>query len=272
MLLVLRILVPLFYSVALTAYYLDFKGKLKTRAGWSTRILILTLLLHTTLLGLLMNAYGQLPLANLYAAMSSFAWIFTMIYLVLELLIKDRSFGLFALPVVVLLQAVSSIFLNESPVRVEILERVLFEVHVILVLISYAAFAVGAIGSVMYIILSKKLREQNLDMVYTKLPSMPFLMQIISLTGYLGHILLTVGILLGVYNAYEVWGSKLPILDPKYLSAFLTWIVYAVFVVARLTGWGGDRRSAFISLLGFVSILFAFLVVSALLTTEHLFN
>lgn len=77
----------------------------------------------------------------------------------------------------------------------------------------------------------------------------------------LGFPLLTIGILSGAVWANEAWGSYWS-WDPKETWAFLTWIVFAIYLHTRLTkGWQG-KKPAIIASLGFITVWICFLGVN----------
>jgi cytochrome c-type biogenesis protein CcsB len=77
----------------------------------------------------------------------------------------------------------------------------------------------------------------------------------------LGFPLLTIGILSGAVWANEAWGSYWS-WDPKETWAFLTWLVFAIYLHTRFTkGWQG-KKPAIIASLGFVTVWVCFLGVN----------
>lgn len=79
----------------------------------------------------------------------------------------------------------------------------------------------------------------------------------------LGFPLLTVGILSGAVWANQAWGSYWS-WDPKESWALITWLVFAIYLHARITkGWSGERP-AFIASLGFFVVWFCYLGVNVL--------
>nr|CZT54118.1 heme attachment to plastid cytochrome c (chloroplast) [Botryococcus braunii Showa] len=84
----------------------------------------------------------------------------------------------------------------------------------------------------------------------------------------LGFAFLTLGILSGAVWANEAWGSYWS-WDPKETWAFITWIVYAIYLHIRLNkGWNGEKAAS-IATLGFVSVWICFLGVNLLGTGLH---
>jgi cytochrome c-type biogenesis protein CcsB len=79
----------------------------------------------------------------------------------------------------------------------------------------------------------------------------------------LGFPLLTIGIIAGAVWANEAWGSYWS-WDPKETWAFITWLVFAAYLHARITrGWQG-RRPAILAATGFVVVWICYLGVNIL--------
>nr|YP_009184687.1 heme attachment to plastid cytochrome c [Oogamochlamys gigantea]ALO62769.1 heme attachment to plastid cytochrome c [Oogamochlamys gigantea] len=77
----------------------------------------------------------------------------------------------------------------------------------------------------------------------------------------IGFSFLTIGILSGAVWANEAWGSYWS-WDPKETWAFLTWLVYAIYLHTRLTkGWQG-KKPAIIASVGFITVWICFLGVN----------
>jgi cytochrome c-type biogenesis protein CcsB len=84
----------------------------------------------------------------------------------------------------------------------------------------------------------------------------------------LGFPLLTIGILSGAVWANEAWGSYWS-WDPKETWALITWLVFAIYLHARiLKGWTG-RKPAIIATFGFFVVWFCYLGVNLLGTGLH---
>jgi cytochrome c-type biogenesis protein CcsB len=79
----------------------------------------------------------------------------------------------------------------------------------------------------------------------------------------LGFPLLTIGIISGGVWANEAWGSYWS-WDPKETWAFITWLVFAAYLHARITkGWQG-RKPAILAATGFVVVWICYLGVNLL--------
>jgi cytochrome c-type biogenesis protein CcsB len=79
----------------------------------------------------------------------------------------------------------------------------------------------------------------------------------------IGFPFLTIGILSGAVWANEAWGSYWS-WDPKETWAFLTWLVFAIYLHTRFTkGWQG-KKPALIASFGFLVVWMCFLGVNLL--------
>ena len=79
----------------------------------------------------------------------------------------------------------------------------------------------------------------------------------------LGFPLLTIGILSGAVWANQAWGSYWS-WDPKESWALITWLVFAIYLHARITkGWSG-QKPAMIATFGFFVVWFCYLGVNLL--------
>ncbi len=266
---VLRIVTPLLYIISFVLYLRGFKIReynTVTTAG----SLICALSLHVVFLILISLRTGHLPLTGVFIVISSFACVMAAIYIALEFLIKERSFGVFVLPFVIMLQVLSGVMLDiEKPVP-EVLNNLLFEIHVLGMLVSYAGYALSFMASIMYIILFHEIQSRHLGYYYSRLPSLKYLDFFSVRTVTIGFIFMTLGILLGAYNSYHVWNTVWP-RDPKMTAVVINWLVYLFLLIGRkYVNWEG-HKVAYVSIAGFVLILVSFIIVSSMVSQVHSF-
>jgi cytochrome c-type biogenesis protein CcsB len=83
-----------------------------------------------------------------------------------------------------------------------------------------------------------------------------------------GFIWLSAGIITGAIWANSAWGTYWS-WDPKETWSLITWFLYAITLHARYTrGWGG-ARIAWLSIVGFVAVIFTYYGVNFLLSGLH---
>jgi cytochrome c-type biogenesis protein CcsB len=82
-----------------------------------------------------------------------------------------------------------------------------------------------------------------------------------------GFVLLTLGLFIGGVWAKDAWGDYWT-WDPKETWALVTWFVYAAYLhLQHVAGWRG-RRLAVVVLVGLAAVMFTYLGVNVLPTTE----
>jgi cytochrome c-type biogenesis protein CcsB len=212
---------------------------------------------------------GRAPLTNMYESVVFFAWTIVLVYLLIEYKYKVKIIGAFALPFAFLAMAYASFSTEISKTinpLIPALQSNWLISHVVTCFIGYAAFAIAAGLGVMYLI--KGEGEAPPQSLRNALPSRDLLDDIIHKTMVFGFIWLSAGIITGAIWANSAWGTYWS-WDPKETWSLITWFIYAVTLHARYTrGWSGVRI-AFLSIFGFVSVLFTYYGVNFLLSGLH---
>jgi ABC-type transport system involved in cytochrome c biogenesis permease subunit len=179
--------------------------------------------------------------------------------------------GVFFLPVVAVLHAFASFKLDLDKPLAPVLTDILFEFHVVILIASYTAFAISFIASIMYLLLSREIQSSRLGIFFDRLPSLDFFDNLSNLAVNTGLILISIGILMGVYMGLSVWEGNW-YADPKFISAMLSWVIYLCHLFTRRAfGWHG-KRAAILSAIGFLWLLFSFFIVNEYLSEFHNFQ
>jgi cytochrome c-type biogenesis protein CcsB len=209
------------------------------------------------------EGYGHAPLSNLFESLVFFAWITGLLYLVVEYRYKNRVIGAFAMPLACLALAYASLGTGkEIQPLIPALKSNWLIAHVITCFIGYAAFAVAFGISIMYVI--KKGRNIATEGgVIARLPATRLMDELNHQLVVFGFLFLTVGIITGAVWANSAWGRYWG-WDPKETWSFVTWLVYATLLHARLMrGWRGNRI-AILTMIGFAAVLFTYFGVNLL--------
>ncbi len=207
---------------------------------------------------------GHAPLSNLYESLIFFAWTIAIIHLWVEWKYHNRIFGVFTTPLAFLAMAYASLSPNISD-RIQPLVPALKSnwliAHVIACFIGYGAFAVGFGISIMYLM---KLRDsENQGSLVGHFPAPNVLDELAHQMVMFGFLFLSVGIITGAVWANSAWGRYWG-WDPKETWSLITWLIYATLLHARMVrGWRG-KRIAWLSIIGFISVLFTYFGVNLL--------
>lgn len=246
-----------FYFAAAVLYIAEALFKNKALKVTSSTFLFLGLAFNTIVLTSRFRLAGRPPLSNLYESLIFFAWCGAIIYLFIEQRIKDRRLGAPAS----FLIALSVLYATKLDPQIQPLMPALqsnwLAAHVITCFLGYAAFAISALASLVYLFklyFSKK-SDETLEVLSGKLIAF-------------GFIFLTLGVLSGAVWANEAWGTYWG-WDPKETWSLITWLVYAAYLHGRfMKNWKG-KALAWMSILGFAAVVFTYFGVSFLLSGLH---
>lgn len=259
------------YTFLVMLYFCYFIFEARKLQRLLTYALFITILMHLHYLFSLTQVLGHVPFSNVFEVITSYVFLFVLIYFLIELRIHEKSLGIIIVIIAWILQIISNIFIDISKGPAEILtELTFFEWHVLAMLLAYSAFAISFIASLMYILLSREIQRKKLGFFFSRLPSLDLMDRLSNIAITIGANFITIGILLGILMASKVWNSNWQ-LDPKLISVFITWAIYVAFIYLRnIKDWQG-KRASILSISGFIWILISFLLFSTVFSKIHLF-
>ena len=204
------------------------------------------------------------PLSNLYESMVFFSLTITIVYLVIERKYKNRIIGAFTTPIAFLAMAYASLSPNINdriqPILPALKSNWLIA-HVMTCFVGYSAFAIAFCISFMY--LFKQRDAEGKSNLLARFPNIRILEELNHQMIMFGFLFLTIGIITGSVWANSAWGRYWG-WDPKETWSLITWFIYATVLHARMMrGWGG-KRIAYLSIIGFLAVLFTYFGVNYL--------
>ncbi len=233
----------------------------------ATRLVYVGLAFNAAALLLRAILVRGLPLNNGFEFGLCFVLAAVAAYLIVERKFHLGAVGIFVMPVVVAVSCwLVSVDLTVEPVM-PALRSYWLAVHVSSAVISYGSFAISFAVSLAYLLKDRKGADQHGRLVEA-LPSLKVLDAIAYKMVLIGLPFLTIMLVTGAVWAEYAWGTFWS-WDPKETWALITWLVYAIYLHTRfLKGFKG-RRAAWISVLGFLAVIFTFFGVSYLLPGMH---
>jgi cytochrome c-type biogenesis protein CcsB len=201
---------------------------------------------------------GHPPISNTHEALSFFAFVIVLAFLISYARYRLDSLSVFVFPLVFILTLAANLISSPQSPRPEILKSLWFYIHIPTTFLGYAAFFVAFSAGVMYLIQENELKRKRPQAFYYRLPSL----EVCDDLGYrslsIGFPLLTIGIAAGA-----LWANKALdqawLWDPKIIWSLITWLIYAVLIHYRLSASLRGRRAALMSIVGFIIVLFTFI-------------
>ncbi|YP_008563138.1 cytochrome c heme attachment protein (chloroplast) [Solanum lycopersicum] len=258
----------------------------------SEKGIIVTFFCITGLLVTRWVSSGHFPLSDLYESLIFLSWSFSLIHIIpyfkKNVLILSKITG----PSAILTQgfATSGILteIHQSGILVPALQSEWLIMHVSMMILGYAALLCGSLLSVALLVITfRKNRKlfsksnvflnesfflgenvvENTSFFCTKNYYRSQLIQQLDYWSYrvisLGFTFLTIGILSGAVWANEAWGSYWN-WDPKETWAFITWIVFAIYLHTRTNRNLRGPNSAIVASIGFLIIWICYFGVNLL--------
>jgi cytochrome c-type biogenesis protein CcsB len=214
-------------------------------------------------------AAGRAPWGNMFEFTTTALVFVVGAYLLMAWRVGIRWLGL---PVTLLAAvanglAVTVFYVAVAPL-VPALHSVWFLIHIIAAAVSGAAFNVGGLMSILYLL---KKRAEDRGTVRGYLALLPTARRIDLLT-YRFHAfafpLWTFTVAAGAVWAEYAWGRYWG-WDPKETWALVTWVIYACYLHARSTaGWRGSK-AAVVAIVGLTSFWFNFVGINLLVSGLH---
>lgn len=255
---------------------LQQKTNVTTIGMWTVNLLLASILLIRWI------DTGHFPLSNLYESLIFLAWAFTSMHLVCAFFIQLPFLAAITAPTTLLTFTFATFSLpkemQKASALVPALQSNWLMMHVSIMILSYAALLFGSLFALVFLLVPNTLKFQTAKTVTSEVPvqltasDLSKLGQTLDNCSYrilgFGFPLLTMGILSGAVWANEAWGSYWS-WDPKETWALITWLVFAIYLHARLTrGWIGTKP-ALIAACGFVTVWVCYLGVNLLGSGLH---
>nr|YP_011009462.1 cytochrome c heme attachment protein [Phlomoides ornata]WPV77256.1 cytochrome c heme attachment protein [Phlomoides ornata] len=245
---------------------------------------------------------GHFPLSDLYESLIFLSWSFSFIYIVSYFKKNQNILSTIIGPSAIFSQgfATSGLLteIHESTILVPALQSEWLIMHVSMMILGYAALLCGSLLSVSLLVITvRKKRKlfstsnyllnlnesfflgeieymneqrdffQKTSFFFARNYYRSQLIQKLDYWSYrvisLGFIFLTIGILSGAVWANEAWGSYWS-WDPKETWAFITWIIFSIYLHTRTNIKLKGTNSAIVASIGFLIIWICYFGVNLL--------
>ncbi|MDY0132459.1 MAG: cytochrome c biogenesis protein [Desulforegulaceae bacterium] len=201
---------------------------------------------------------GRIPLSNLYESLVFFSISGALLYSLTYKKFDNPVVGSITTTLIFLAMAYAGL----SPTAhsaitplVPALRSNWLTVHVVTCFFGYAGFAVSFAASVILLFVKDEKKIKNLDELNYRMI-------------IFGFLFLSLGIITGAVWADSAWGRYWS-WDPKETWSLITWIVYAIILHGRYIKSFTIKTIAWLSILGFIAVMFTYFGVNFVLAGLH---
>lgn len=241
------------YFTAMVLYFANLLFKNKTILYLARLSGVLGILSLTIYTALRWQAAGRPPLANMFESLVVFAWAIGCAGIFIDLRYKIKNINALVSLMALLSLGAASLLDKEIVPLMPALKSNWLTIHVLTCFVGYAALTVGFVASLA--LLFSKTDNERLDIISYKMIAFGFLF-------------LTLGIITGAVWANSAWGTYWS-WDPKETWSLITWIVYAIYLHLRLRRGFRGKKAAWLSVTGFLAMIFTYFGVNYLLSGLH---
>jgi ABC-type uncharacterized transport system permease subunit len=227
------------------------------QAGRVASLLAIGVLAHVVALAAVMRESGMVPITGLGPALSSAGCALAIVLLIVELVAKDVSMTLAAAPLAALVTIAANVT-NMRPITDAATGRSIWLMwHIVLALLGIAAYGTAAAAGAVYLLARRELRSRKFGAMLRVFPSLETLDRVNHLSLIGGFLGLTVAITLAA--SYSVAYGTFPVLE--LIWGVSAWVTVGVLALGRLMAGWQARRAAFLTTIGFLAVLAAYVVL-----------
>lgn len=271
----LTTLLPVLYGLSAAGYarvYIAEPGVFEGTRGQSGGPILLraAVVVHILYLAARGLTEGHLPLASVYDFLSATGFSLAVVYLYVETRVRIRTTGIFVIPLVFLVQIVSSAYGAASLAIKPPIKPIWFELHTLAAVLGYSAFVVSAIYGILFLILYRDIKANRVSLFYRRMPPLETLGRMNVSAAGAGLVLLAMAIVMGMGWARV---TDVPfVADPKTWLTIVAWAILAFAVLAyHRLGWRGPR-AVYASLAGFTTLVLSRFAVDLFFHSFHTFR
>jgi ABC-type transport system involved in cytochrome c biogenesis permease subunit len=190
----------------------------------------------------------HIPVNDIFETTSLCAFAITISFFVVYWRYKTESLSVFVFPLVFVLSLIAALRNPVSGWSSETVRNAWLSVHIVLILLGYAALLFTATAATAYLIQERELKRKRNLSVYRILPPLGTLDELISKSLGAGFTFITGGIIVGSVWAFVEHGTHW-LGDSRITISFITWAIYLALVYLRVSaGWRG-RKAAILAII-----------------------
>lgn len=253
------------YALSILLYFIDFlqhNRKANRIAFW---LLAFVWVLQTLFLFLYMLKMGRFPVLTIFEGLYFYAWVLITLSLGINRILRVDFIVFFTNILGFVIMAIHTFapYQFESNVMAQQLISELLFIHITVAFLSYGAFSISFVFSLLYVIQYDLLKRKKWGKRLLRIADLSKLEKMSYLMNVIGVPLLIISLILGVQWAY----IKVPDifwLDPKVVGSFVVLAVYSIYLYLKVGKEMTGRKLALWNLASFLIVLINFFLFGTL--------
>lgn len=253
------------YAVSLVFYFIDYLNKDKVAHRSAFWLITLVFAMQTIFLGLFIIETKRFPVLSLFEGIYFYAWLLILTSIVLHIFTK-LGYAVFFLNIIgfifMTIHTFAPVQIKQSTIGDALISELLF-IHITFAILSYVAFAMSFVCSILYLILYRNLKRKKWTKQFGRLPSLQQTATGIKTGIMIGIPFLFISLILGMQWAHVVL-SDWSFFDMKIIGSFFILIVYGVVLFGIQTGSLRGINQIWANIFSFLVVIINFFLGSTL--------
>ena len=229
-------LMIILYGLSIVLYFTDYlykNVKFRRVAFWFVSIVWILQILFIVLF---IFETKRFPILSLYEGVFFYAWLLTTLSIVLHCIARV-DLPVFFINVLSFIFMTIHLFAPQTNAQIvgDSLISEMLLIHISFAIMSYAAFSVAFVFSLLYLILYRILKRKKLNNLWSRLPSLQQMVKWINLSTIIGIPLLLISLILGLEWAFLTL-ENVSIFDVKILGSFIVSVIYLIIFLLHRRG------------------------------------
>ncbi|WP_203361590.1 cytochrome c biogenesis protein CcsA [Bacillus sp. REN10] len=256
-------LMVILYAASIMFYFIDFLNQNKKANQIAFSMLSIVWVLQTIFLFLYMKQTGRFPVLTLFEGLYFYAWILITLSLVMNRLLRMDFMVFFTNVIGFVIMAIHTF----APVQVEsqamaekLVSELLF-IHITMAILSYGAFSLSFIFSLLYLLQYRLLKMKKWSQRLWRIGDLQKLAKLSYIFNATGVPILLLSLILGL--TWKV--MKLPDVswfDVKIVASLVLLTIYSIFLYLKVRRGVYDKTLAQLNCAAFLIVLINFFLVS----------
>ncbi|KKK38262.1 cytochrome C assembly protein [Mesobacillus campisalis] len=223
------------YAASVLLYFMDFLNsnrKVNKIAFW---LLAFVWVLQTLFLFLHMRETGRFPVLTLFEGLYFYAWVLVSLSLAINRILKVDFIVFFTNVlgfIIMCIHTFAPAYFESNPMSEQLVSELLL-IHITMAILSYGAFSISFVLSLLYLLQYELLKRKKWGKMLRRIADLHKLEHLSYVLNVIGFPMLLLSLILGLQWAW----IKVPDMawnDSKVIGSFIVLAVYGVYLYSRV--------------------------------------
>jgi len=250
------------YALSVLFYFFDFMHNNQRANKTAFWLLSFVWALQTSFLIVYMKDMGRFPVLTIMEGLYFYTWVLISLSLAINRLLKVDFIVFFANVLGFIIMAIHTFApMHESGGKIaeKVVSELLF-IHITAAILSYGAFSLSFIFSVLYCVQYNLLKKKQWGKRLIRIPDLAKLEYISYLLNVISVPILLIALILGIQWAI-IQKPAFFWYDPKIIGSFIVLFIYSIYLYLRTTNKLRGKNIALLNIMNFLMVMINFIFI-----------